>query len=245
MKLFLASLALCGLFVLGCGGNGSSDDDGGLEAGYYRGTFNVTSDGWINGSGMTFIDVIDVNNFAGEALGEDFYATITKTPQISTLIDGAVVTGDITVTETATGFDFTFDNGSGVTATGALEPAPLPTLGGSASVPGEGEFEGEFLVVASGHAKTFGMATSSVDADGDVTVTLTGGKGYLDDGLFTGKLEANGTISGAVLIVNGNILTQTSTPAYSYAGTTLVIRFDNLVLEGASCFVTLSPAPIP
>lgn len=237
------SILFGALLVAGCGGSSSSNGGGEPEiaAGYYRGTFTVDSDGWIEGSGPMFVDLVDENNFDGEAMSDTFYVDLHDSPEGGVINGTALVQGDFTATKTAAGFDFTFTNGSSVTASGELTLTPLPTLGSTATVPSAGDFDGEFVVVAEGRARTFGISDATVDAEGDITIQLTRGKGYISDAIFTGHLEANGTISDAVLVDSGSIITQTGAQ-YSYEGGQMVIRFGQLVLTPASCFVTLHQA---
>lgn len=242
---FYSSIVAGALLVAGCGGSSSSGGSASIEPGYYRGTFDITSDGGPNGAGPMFLDVVDRNNWEGEAKSDTYYFKVGNTPDGAFLNGGVVITGEATVNETSTGFTFTFSNGSSVTATGELTPAALPSLDALATVPPTNEFVGEFLVVAAGRAKTMGTVTASVDGSGNLTAQLDGGMGFINDGIFAGKFEANGTMSGAAYIA-GTVITQSIPPTYSWNGTALKIRFENLLLEGGTCWLILnSPPPVP
>lgn len=237
---FNLSLLATAAMLLGCGGSGSSSNNSAIDPGYYRGTFNVTSDGWINGAAPMFIDLVSQTEFTGEALSDTYYVTVSNTAEGAWLNDGTIVQGDVTVTKTVAGFDFTFTNGSSVTASGQLSAAVLPALGSAASVPEAGNWEGELLVVSQGRAKSFGTVTATIDSSGNLTALTRGGRQFVNDGIFSGKFESDGTLSGATLFAAGQIYTQSPAPVYSNDGTTIIARFDKLALDNASCWLTLT-----
>ncbi len=230
--------------ALGCGGSGSSSRSSSIEPGFYRGTFSISSDGWINGSAPMFIDYVNPTNLAGEAKSGDYYVSVRSTSEGASIIGTATVTGDLSVTKLNDGFSFTFSNGSGVTATGELSPAQLPVLGSSVSIPAEGNWVGEMLVVTEGRVRSFATVTATVDASGSLVANCDGGGSFLPDGVFTGKFESDGTLSDAMILSAGNF--QSHNPAYSNDGTTIVVRYGPLESGDASYWLTLREAqPVP
>ncbi len=241
MKGFYSLLALStALALAGCGGSSSSSSsNNSIAPGFYRGVFEVVSDGWINGAAPMFVDVEDRNNFRGEALSDSYYAVLIHSPKGSFLHEGIAVEGSLSVTKTATGFNFIFTNGSGIDASGELQPAPLPELGGTASVPEAGNYIGKFLMVREGRARSMGTVEASVDGDGNFTGFTEGGSVIFIDPLFAGKFEADGTLSGAQILSQGNTYTMGIPPAYSYDGITLIAKYE---FDGNEFWLTLTPA---
>lgn len=229
--------ALCtAIFLAGCGGSSSTNNT--IAPGFYRGTFEVASDGWINGAAPMFVDLENRQNFRGEAMADSYYVVVNHSPKGSFLVGGAVVEGDLTVTKTPTGFSFTFSNGFGTTATGELQPTPLPELGQTASIPEAGNYRGEFLMVREGRARSMGKVDATVDGDGVLSGVSEGGSVVFVDPLFTGRFEDKGTLSGAQIFSQGNIYSMETAPAYSYDGSTLIVKYE---YDGNEFWLTLTP----
>lgn len=184
-----------------------------------------------------FLDVVDIATYHGEAMSDEFYVYVDGQDGFSNV---GGVSGTGAFTKTASGVRFEFNNGSSVTATGVLEPAALPSLGPTVAIPSAGSFEGEFLVLSNGHAKTMGRVTATVDSIGGIVAILDGGIGYVHNGIFSGNFEEGGTLADAAYHAGG-IITQDTPPAYSFHAGVLTIRFDSLILGPASCWLTLTP----
>lgn len=231
----LTAILICG----GCGGSGSSTSS--IEPGFYRGTFNISTDGGPTGPAPMFLDIVDRNDWAGEATAEDYFFSVSKSATGASLVGTIVATGEATMNGGEEGVNFTFNN-EGITASGELIPAELPILGPVATVPSEGTYVGEFFVVVDGRVRTMGSATANVDAQGNVTTFLEGGTGVTTDGILAGEFEANGALSGASFFHGGTNTTLAPAPAYSWDGTKLVVQFgQNLFNDNGYCWLSLSP----
>ena len=171
-------------------------------------------------------------------MSDSYYVVVNHSPKESSINGGATVVGDLSVTKTATGFSFTFTNGAGINATGELQPAPLPSLGKSVSVPEAGDYSGEFLMMREGRARSMGRVESSVDGDGNFTGFTEGGSVVYIDPLFSVEFEHNGTLTGAQILVQGNPITMETPPTYSYDGITLIAKYE---FDGNEFWLTMTP----
>ena len=62
-----------------------------------------------------------------------------------------------------TAFTMTFrNNGTTVFATGTFAKAPMPALGSGSTVPPEDSYSGDFVVVADGRARHYGIVTATI-----------------------------------------------------------------------------------
>ena len=134
---------------------------------------------------------------------------------------------------------FEFRVGGELWATGALERSALPNLGDEVSVPPAGEYTGEFVVVANDVARGYGIADAIIQADRRIRIQIEGLGLYINSAFLTGTFQDEGVVTQATLGTPLGLISQSTPPQYSYDGTELVTRYDQLPLEPASCWVIL------
>jgi hypothetical protein len=234
---FFAAGLVGALLLAGCGGGGQVGEVS-IAPGYYRGTLEIPGNSQVVGGSATMVaDVAANGDFTAHAQSLPVQARVTKTGATGSIAtQGTTIMGSARETVQGNQIGFTLQNGSGVVARGTMTPAQLPQLGTEVSLPPSGNYGGEVLVVDNGHVRAFSQASAHIDGSGNLSVTA--GLGDWGDNLF-GRVEANGTLSGAMVFHNGSITLEDTPPPYSFDGTTLIIRYDNLALAPGSAWIVV------
>ena len=238
----LCLLTLCVFLLTGCGGSGNSFLI--PLPGFYRGNVTVQNLQHLNGTGSLVIEVISANSFRGygDVNGRPFEIVKGETKDLLS-VDGQIVVAAITTRRVPNGFAFSFAFGTIVYATGTVTKENLPSLGEFIGRPPPGEYQGDVVVIGIGRVQGFGLATASIDSDFRLTCNARVDSGWLGTSLFLGMFEPDGTMSEAVILSGGQALFQLSSPRYSWDGSKLVVRFDELHLKPGSAWLTLRPVP--
>jgi hypothetical protein len=213
-----------------------------VRPGFYKGAVTIQNLGGANGTGILAADVASASDIQAFGRTESQYVTIVKSGSSATLdVGGVISSGDLITTQTGDGFSFVFQDGATIYAFGTLTRNSLPSLGTQISIPPAGNFAGDMTVVSNGVLKGYGPAAATVGSDSTWVAQANGAPAWVGNGTFTGKFETDGTLSNASLIVGGQIYTQGNpSPRYSWDGKTLIVRYDQLVLETGTAWLVLT-----
>lgn len=218
------------MVMVGCGG--TKQDIVTLPGGTYNGTVSVP-DSPSFGAGFTSAAVATVD-------GAGALSVITAQPATNLVLGGngagswerpgvvLTVQGDTQVN--GAGFSLKFYDTSTLLGTGSFESFPLPSLGADTLAPTTGSYAGDYYLVSSGQFVGLGTATGSIDADGKLRLTASGGSGYANGGTFSGTVQSGGGLSDSVFVIQGSVIGQDDA-AYSHDGTTLTVRVKHLAVE--------------
>jgi hypothetical protein len=113
----------------------------------------------------------------------------------------------------------------------------VPAVDSTASIPPEGDYSGASYVFSHGRLASFGPASLHVDASGGASGQIPH-EGWTGAGLFFGTFADDATVHDASLLATG-VIGQEPAPPYSFDGTTLTLRLDNLALMPGTCFAVL------
>jgi hypothetical protein len=242
--LFLAALGAA--FSAGCGGGGENPvipPADTLQPGFYRGTVTFADSGSLpTGTVPVIADIQADGTYSVNAYAPPSSFRFDSDGTAGTLVStGSVLNGTVTDSFTTGTFTFQFSNEGTEIASGNLTKADLPTLGTQTTLPPSGVYQGELLIVSNGRAVAVGRVNEGfVTETGDFTASVGGGGEWTQNGTFAGKLDGSGTLTGGVLLSGGGTISQTVAPQYSYDGTTLIVKYDNLRLENGSAWLILT-----
>ncbi len=236
---------LLGLCVLqGCCGNGTGAQEA-IPPGYYRGTATIPFPDANSGPDTVPLIADVAANGDVEAHGRSANRQIDlyRVGSAATMIlDGSVVfSGSLVTVAREGGFTFEFRDGATVWAHGSVDGAQLPQLGSQVIVPYQGNYRGDFVIVSEGRARGYGIVSATFDDMGNWVASASGGGEWFGSGLLAGRFEPDGTVSNALISVQGQIIPQSIPPGYSFDGSTLIVRYDNIRLESGSIWLTLTP----
>jgi len=138
------------------------------------------------------------------------------------------------------GVTLTVKNGFVLLATATLGSSDLPTYGSATLLPPSGSYHGEIVVVSNGHVRGFGTVAATIDESRSWVAFIRGGGAWIDDGLCVATIQPDGVVENASLFMGGQIINQSPPLSYTFDGSTLVLRYDQLALEPGSCWFIMT-----
>jgi hypothetical protein len=233
-------LAGCCMIVCGCAGNGAGSTQH-PSAGFYRGTLNFHGAAKLPPGATPIVADVEANGFfVSWGRSPALVATMVNRQTDDVLMaHEATMVGTYVIEPSGNSLSFSFLLGTEVAATGTLTLSPPPALGSNVTVPPAGAYRGELVVFSEGRAKAYGLVDATVESDGSWHAAGQGGGNWVPNGHFFGRFEENGTLSDALISCDAGLITQHTPPVYSFDGATLVVRYDTLPLQPASCWITL------
>lgn len=232
--------------LLGCGGSGSTITPSNVPA-FYKGAITVFNvHGILPGTSAIAANVTESNSIQGFIRGSNsqfpypLWGLLSTRGKQGSLLDAGTQIGGTTSTSLGNdSLSFKLSEAGTTIATGTLTKTPLPTLGGSATVPPQGTYNGDAIQVKNGALVGYGNVTSTVDAVGNWNAPTDMIGAGVSGGVFGGAFSSAGTISQTSIAGNGVVLVQDIPAPYSFDGKTLIVRIDYLAQPGV-CWLVMT-----
>ncbi len=232
---------LMGVLLAGCGGKGVQLPA--IPPGFYRGTITFEDvPGLVPGTAPIAADVQANGDFNAYAVSATVLADIVKQGSSGTIVfNNLYQEATIQVSPFQNAVTFTVRNGFVLLATGTLARSDLPTYGSATLLPPSGSYHGEILVVSNGHMRGFGTVVATIDESRSFVASIRGGGAWINGGLCVATIQPDGVVENAFLVMGGGqIINQSPPTSYTFDGSTLVLRYDQIALEPGSCWLIMT-----
>ena len=231
---------LMGVLLAGCGGKGVLLLA--IPPGFYRGTITFEDvPGLVPGTAPIVADVQANGDINAYAVSATVLADIIKQGSSgSMVVNNLYRDATVQVRSDPSGVTLTVKNGFVLLATATLGSSDLPTYGSATLLPPSGSYHGEIVVVSNGHVRGFGTVAATIDESRSWVAFIRGGGAWIDDGLCVATIQPDGVVENASLFMGGQIINQSPPLSYTFDGSTLVLRYDQLALEPGSCWFIMT-----
>jgi hypothetical protein len=232
MLSIVAAVATIGTLGCGGGGAGTGATGGSVAPGFYRGTVTYGQNRYFLPDEEPIVgSVASPTSFGWHSTDSGFSASGQSA---TVIIRGAIAISGTLSSQAQDGeLSFSLSNEGSTVLTGTMRVASMPVLGRDSMAPAAGDFSGPWLLFAAGGvAGTGNILTAVVSADHSFVIN-------------TGEFTVIGTFGPDHAIENGLIIAagiavQETTSQYSFDGTTLILRLDQLPLEPETDWFTLT-----